>query len=1044
MKRSSFKVKILSVTLTVVMLAGSALSVWADEPEPAETIDSSVMETSVTSESSEGSTSNSSEAGTEGSTSGSSSSSVTETTSESSVPETTGNSSGSTTVSTDGVSEVSSTNTVSNTAASSGSSDENIDPSSESSNNETDPSATGISETEDPAAGVGTGLGAPPEPEINLVFNAEYTRFDLVFSGYEAAEGETLRAALWSDTRGQDDLEWVELTLQTDGKFKKTVNISDFADPGQLDIHVYRFGADGSAAYVAGKSDEIPTVTVGDLKLVSGMSDGKAVISSEMVSSPSGIKSARAAAWSKADQSDIYWYNMEEDTSGNWTFNIDLKNHNNNAGNYNVHMYAVDGNGFSRYAAGKTFDFSGLTGVLSVNVKASDETYTAEISGFSSAAPYNEIRVATWTDAGGQDDIKWHSLTVSGSTASVTAPVSDFKHFGTAYAHAYVAMANGQSMFLDGCEFTFEAPTSGKLTAAIDDSKGSFVLTLPDLQTDLPVKEVKMAVWSAADQSNLQWYTAVKSGTDYVVNGNLSNHKSMSGKYTAHVYVYPENAPGVCVSGTSMEFGDSQGEILFEDNGAGTPGNEEKSYRLSISNVVSKNGISQLQFAVWNTDNTGNIRWYTASKASDGGYYADVPISDFKALGQYVTHAYVTDNYGHKTYLDGKIIMNVTGTVTGASMDAENEDPAKGTFDVVVKGATAPSGIESMTFYVWTASDQSDMSTYTAAPQSDGSYKATVNIANHGYNSGTFYIHAYSVMGNGINLYTVGTNHTFKPDSIVFVTKPEDGVRYVGITVPAATPVQFAVWSDKNGLDDVKWYNSSETPSKAETTVALINHDGSGAYHVHAYSGSVFLGGTTFEVSAEEVKTGWVYEGGYKFYYKNGARLSDLRSIVGGPYIIFINRVTNTMNIFSYDYATGQYIIPVVCFACSCGIPGGYDTVAGNFTLGAKYRWKELMGPSYGQYVCNIVADYYIHSVAGYNMTSYNLNPYDYNMLGNNASHGCVRLNVANAKWVYENVPSGSPIYIYDSYDPGPYGKPGTIKIPATQNWDPTDPAITG
>ena len=102
------------------------------------------------------------------------------------------------------------------------------------------------------------------------------------------------------------------------------------------------------------------------------------------------------------------------------------------------------------------------------------------------------------------------------------------------------------------------------------------------------------------------------------------------------------------------------------------------------------------------------------------------------------------------------------------------------------------------------------------------------------------------------------------------------------------------------------------------------------------------------------------------------------------------------------------------------------------------------MGPSYGQYVCNIVADYYIHSVAGYNMTSFNLDPYDYNMLGNNASHGCVRLNVANAKWVYENVPSGSPIYIYDSYDPGPYGKPGTIKIPPTQNWDPTDPAITG
>ena len=388
--------------------------------------------------------------------------------------------------------------------------------------------------------------------------------------------------------------------------------------------------------------------------------------------------------------------------------------------------------------------------------------------------------------------------------------------------------------------------------------------------------------------------------------------------------------------------------------------------------------------------------------------------------------------------------MNVTGTVTGATVETGNENAGKGTFDITVKGASAPSGIDSMIFYAWTAADQSDMHAYTAALQGDGSFKATADIANHGYNSGNFYIHTYAVMGNGIKVYTVGMESVFTPASIVFAVKPGDGTRYIGITVPPVTPVKFAVWSEKNGQDDLVWYDSSVTPSKAETAISLINHNGSGTYSVHAYSGSMYLGGTTFEVSEEEARTGWRYENGYKFYYKNGVLLTDLRSIIGGPYMIYINRVTNTMNIYSYDYATGQYIIPVVCFACSCGIPGGYDTVAGLFSLGAKYRWKELMGPSYGQYVCNIVADYYIHSVAGYNMTSFNLDPYDYNMLGNNASHGCVRLNVANAKWVYENVPSGSPIYIYDSYDPGPYGKPGTIKIPPTQNWDPTDPAITG
>ena len=97
---------------------------------------------------------------------------------------------------------------------------------------------------------------------------------------------------------------------------------------------------------------------------------------------------------------------------------------------------------------------------------------------------------------------------------------------------------------------------------------------------------------------------------------------------------------------------------------------------------------------------------------------------------------------------------------------------------------------------------------------------------------------------------------------------------------------------------------------------------------------------------------------------------------------------------------------------------------------------------SWGQYTTHVVDGIYIHSVAGYNMTPYNLDPYDYNNLGNFASHGCIRVNVASAKWIYDNCPPGTWINIYDSDWPGPLGKPESIKIPPYQNWDPTDPNI--
>ena len=33
--------------------------------------------------------------------------------------------------------------------------------------------------------------------------------------------------------------------------------------------------------------------------------------------------------------------------------------------------------------------------------------------------------------------------------------------------------------------------------------------------------------------------------------------------------------------------------------------------------------------------------------------------------------------------------------------------------------------------------------------------------------------------------------------------------------------------------------------------------------------------------------------------------------------------------------------------------------------------------------------------------------------LGINASHGCVRLALSNAKWIYDNIPRGTKVVIY-------------------------------
>ena len=158
------------------------------------------------------------------------------------------------------------------------------------------------------------------------------------------------------------------------------------------------------------------------------------------------------------------------------------------------------------------------------------------------------------------------------------------------------------------------------------------------------------------------------------------------------------------------------------------------------------------------------------------------------------------------------------------------------------------------------------------------------------------------------------------------------------------------------------------------------------------------------------------------------------------PYYIKINRRQNCVTVYEMD-KKGKYSIPVKAMACSVGVNNATPT--GTFSISNQYRWHQLMGGVYGQYCSRIVGGVLFHSVF-YNTTDPSTLAYNsYNRLGAAASHGCVRLNVADAKWIYDHCSSGTKVQIYDGNDPGPLGKPNPVRIDtgsSYRGWDPTDP----
>lgn len=157
-----------------------------------------------------------------------------------------------------------------------------------------------------------------------------------------------------------------------------------------------------------------------------------------------------------------------------------------------------------------------------------------------------------------------------------------------------------------------------------------------------------------------------------------------------------------------------------------------------------------------------------------------------------------------------------------------------------------------------------------------------------------------------------------------------------------------------------------------------------------------------------------------------------------GSYWIKVNRKMNTVTV--YQYKNGTYK-PVKAMVCSVG--RNKATPLGNFNTQGKYRWHVLNGPVYGQYCTRIYKGYLFHSVWYFTPNKNAQSTKEYNRLGKDASHGCVRLTVADAKWLYDHCPTGTRVTIYDdSSSPGPLGKPKAMKVSRSkkQGWDPTDP----
>lgn len=131
-------------------------------------------------------------------------------------------------------------------------------------------------------------------------------------------------------------------------------------------------------------------------------------------------------------------------------------------------------------------------------------------------------------------------------------------------------------------------------------------------------------------------------------------------------------------------------------------------------------------------------------------------------------------------------------------------------------------------------------------------------------------------------------------------------------------------------------------------------------------------------------------------------------------YMLKVDVTNQVTSAYELD-ANGEYTILARQMICSTGTKSNPTPLKTTQSKGSRARWGYF--PTWGshaQYLTRIDSSNAFHSVLYREPDPMQLVVGAYNALGSRASHGCVRLLVEDAKWIYDNCPSGTTITVYE------------------------------
>ena len=590
------------------------------------------------------------------------------------------------------------------------------------------------------------------------------------------------------------------------------------------------------------------------------------------------------------------------------------------------------------------------------------------------------VSVPIWSETGGQDDLVWYTANrQANGTYTVNVKASDHKNSTGLYnVHLYYVQNNGQLTGVGGTStqvFIGKTPKELKPTAkfSIENNNaeaGTFDAVVRNITAPLGVKEVLIPSWSLENgQDDLIWHKATKQNDgSYRVTIKASEHKGNKGNYRADAYIVDESNSRHYIAEHVVSVGYTRPSavLTIENNNtvAGT-------FDAVVRNVVAPNGVKEILVPSWSLENgQDDLIWHKATLQADGSYRVTIKATDHKnSTGKYRADAYLIDESNNRFYLTEKVV-EVRQSRPTASLTIENNNTVAGTFDAVIRNVVSPNGVKEILVPSWSLENgQDDLIWHKATLQADGSYRATIKASDHKNSTGNYRADLYIVDNDNNRYYVTETIVDVKQQKvsgiITVVNNNKDTGTFDVIIKDVYSPkgvrtVQVPTWSDKDGQDDLRWYEATrQANGDYKVSVKASDHKNStGKYHVHLYyiqnDGSrIGVGTTTTDVEFRNLTT------------KTQAAIKNVNA-TNGTYTVAVDQAPQGRQIKNIRVAAWSKAHQENLYWYSA-TPTGMHT---EITVSANNHGNEA-----GNYTTHVYVDYKDGGVEGFNLGQTALSP---------------------------------------------------------------------